>query len=296
MSQPVHVTFIHGLANKPSPQDLRRIWLDALAAPVAGDQGLDLDKDDVTASFLYWADLFFERPLPASDYESADEGLAQSLPDEDPVLEADPWTDAMRKRYAIDEMPDAEEPPVDDVSETLERIPLPWFIKQRVMCHFLQEAHDYFFNVDGIRDEIWKRGRDDFAAVPEDARHVLVGHSQGSFIAYDLLTAMPGKRQVAGFLTLGSPLGVDEVQDCLPGRQAGNGFPELLTGDWYNVYDPFDVVARADPELANDFLKHGQRAVIDICEPNWGRWRHSATKYFQGPQLRRALRNLCGWA
>jgi hypothetical protein len=98
---------------------------------------------------------------------------------------------------------------------------------------------------------------------------------------------------VDGLLTLGSPLGVDEVQDKLVWTRA-NGFPARLTGRWVNVYDPLDAVARADPRLANDFLRNGLPALEDIEESNWGTWRHSATKYLKGPKLRHALRSLCG--
>jgi hypothetical protein len=49
----VHVTFMHGLANKPAPPELRRIWLEALRAPVPGDGGFDLGAAGVSDSFIY---------------------------------------------------------------------------------------------------------------------------------------------------------------------------------------------------------------------------------------------------
>jgi hypothetical protein len=94
-------------------------------------------------------------------------------------------------------------------------------------------------------------------------------------------------------MTLGSPLGVDEIQDRLVWSRQ-DGFPKKVEGNWYNVYDPYDPVAILDPRLANDFRKDGREAVIDIAEENWGTWRHSATKYLKGPKLRDALRRLCG--
>ena len=124
---------------------------------------------------------------------------------------------------------------------------------------------------------------------------VLVGHSQGSFIAYDVLTGVADCPPVDGLLTLGSPLGIDEVQDKLLWTR-NDGFPKKVRGDWVNVYDPFDVVARLDPVLANDFRKGGEQAVIDVKEESWGTWRHSATKYLKGPRLRGHLRRLAGRA
>ena len=54
-----HVTFIHGISNKPPETDLLRLWRRAMAnaaEPVPlGDLG-------VTSSMVYWADLLYERP------------------------------------------------------------------------------------------------------------------------------------------------------------------------------------------------------------------------------------------
>ena len=121
---------------------------------------------------------------------------------------------------------------------------------------------------------------------------MLVGHSQGTFIAYDVMTGVADCPPIDGFITIGSPLGVDEVQDRLVWTR-DQGFPGKLRGDWVNVFDPFDLVARLDLRPANDFRKAGGEVVIDIEESNWGSWRHSATKYLQGQQLRNQLRRLC---
>ena len=188
-----------------------------------------------------------------------------------------------------------EDAPVDPATMEYERIPLPWVVKKQVIKHFLKEAHDYLFNARGIRDTIRGRVMDALHAVGADAPVVLVGHSQGSFIAYDVLTGVADCPPVDGLLTLGSPLGIDEVQDKLLWTR-NDGFPKKVRGDWVNVYDPFDVVARLDPVLANDFRKGGEQAVIDVKEESWGTWRHSATKYLKGPRLRGHLRRLAGRA
>lgn len=291
MPHQVHVTFIHGMSNKPAAAELRRIWLEALAMPIAGDGGFDLGAVGVTASFVYWADLFFDQPIPASEYESRADELAESVPGQ-PELPDDDWTRKMLEKFPLDQEVAYEEPPSDESTAEYERIPVPWIVKERVMRHFLREAHDYLFNANGLRDTIRARVMDDLNKIPKNARHVLVGHSQGSFIAYDVLTGVPECKQIDGFLTLGSPLGLDEVQDRLVWSR-NDGFPAKLRGDWVNVYDPFDIVAGFDPNLTNDFRKNGQEIVINIKEENWGSWRHSATKYLKGPLLRKQLRRLC---
>lgn len=287
----VHIIFIHGLANKPSPADLQRIWLEALAKPVTGDEGFDPEVVGCSVSFVYWADLFYDQPLPASQYESRVNEVRTETSQSLAPLE-DPWTTSMRQHFSDNEMAYTE-PPVDSGTPGYERIPLPSFVKRDVMEHFLRELHDYLFNVDGIRDTIRARVLSAMSSGVADSRKVLVGHSQGSIIAYDVLTGVTGCPPVAGLLTLGSPLGIDEVQDQLVWSR-DNGFPARLQGDWVNVFDPFDIVARPDPHCANDFRKNGAKAVIDVEEQNWGSWRHSATKYLQGRLLRSQLRRLCG--
>jgi hypothetical protein len=49
-----HVTFIHGISNKPPADELLRIWRDALGN--AADP-LPLGDLGVTSTMVYWADL-----------------------------------------------------------------------------------------------------------------------------------------------------------------------------------------------------------------------------------------------
>ena len=87
--------------------------------------------------------------------------------------------------------------------------------------------------------------------------HIVVSHSMGTVIAYDCLKRVADCAGVDGLITLGSPLGLDEIQDKLqPGWSADDGFPhEKVGAEWINVYDRLDPVCGFDPELANDFQK-----------------------------------------
>jgi hypothetical protein len=113
-------------------------------------------------------------------------------------------------------------------------------------------------------------------------------------IAYDCLMRVPDCPAVDALVTLGSPLGIDEVQDKLtPQWTRKDGFPSnKVAGDWINIFDRLDVVAALDPELANDFRRGGLGVVSDIHEPNTGLWRHTLRKYFEGPLLRSELKRL----
>jgi hypothetical protein len=98
---------------------------------------------------------------------------------------------------------------------------------------------------------------------------------------------------IDGLMTIGSPLGIDEVQMFFPSWSRADGFPsEKLKGRWVNVYDELDVVCGADPRIANDYRQGGKEVVEDLEQQTWGTWRHSISKYLQGGNLRNRLKTL----
>lgn len=306
-----HVTFIHGISNKPPQDRLLDLWVRSLST----SDGVDLGAEGVTSSMVYWADVMYESPLADADQESTtNEATAESVSAE-PVTLGVEHMDAAEKAWvaslaaklavplAVDEAIAAAPTPVREV---LERIPLPWPVKERVMKKLLRDVHHYLFNVQysarpgaafHVQDEI--RGRMIRALQDGAARarpHIVVSHSMGTVIAYDCLKRVADAPAVDALMTIGSPLGIDEVQDKLkPEWSRAEGFPaEKVRGGWVNVYDSLDPVAGFDPKLANDYRKGGVNAVDDVNEQNQGAWRHDIGKYLSGTQLRSKLRGLLG--
>jgi hypothetical protein len=306
-----HVTFIHGIGNKPAPEELSRNWLGTLA-----QYGLDLDAQGVSSSFVYWADFLYPSPVVSEvDYESATDVEDGSVPDigmrwmveakgDEAALVAGLATKIGFQELAADE---PVSPPVPAAATTgFERVPLPPWLKRRLMKILLRDVHHYLFNAQfsprpgetyKIQDAIRTRAVEALAegAAKEDP-HVLVTHSMGTVIAYDCLKRVADCPAVDGLMTVGSPLGLDDIQDGLrPEWSRANGFPDdRLRGRWVNVYDPLDPVAGFDPNLANDYERDSASVVDDLREPNWGRWRHSISKYLAGEQLRARLAELLG--
>jgi len=306
-----HVTFIHGIANKPPAADLVRIWRSTLAnaaEPVPlGDLG-------VTSALVYWADLLYEKP---DEDLAAHEGVLENTPqavdgggdaappqprsaDEKAFLEAlrNHMTGLSDAEIAAEPSPDPSAP-----QGALERVPLPWFLKKRVLDAFLRDVHHYLFDVVyappgrtpvPIQQTIRKRFVDALRAPSVTRPHIVISHSMGTVIAYDCLKRVADCPGVDALVTLGSPLGLDEIQDKLqPEWTRTSGFPsEKVSARWVNVYDRLDPVCGFDPVLANDFCKGGAAAVEDIAVQNDGAWRHSLTKYLRQPSLCRALREM----
>lgn len=311
-----HITFIHGIANKPDSEALLRIWLQALAR----NDGPDLGSEGISASMVYWADVMYAAPLiDDGRYESVTDDDFESIRQDGITPEqAEDWReelppdeaaqiDALARHLGADEPDEEVDPvPIGTPETELERIPLPWAIKKPMMERLLRDVHHYLFNAlhsprPGVQFRVQDEIRARFVAAVEAGNtlaagtpHVVVSHSMGTVIAYDCLKRVVSCPSVSALMTLGSPLGLDEIQDMLkPEWRRNDGFPTpRVRGRWVNVFDRLDPVAGFDPHFANDYLRDGTEAVEDIQEANWGAWRHSITKYLQGRQLRAALTQL----
>ena len=312
-----HLVFIHGISNKPASGELLNIWQRVLGRDEDGDPGVPLSTRGISSSLIYWADVMYDKPdLDIAAHESGAADAPLGVPE---AIERDwragvggeqeaQWLSAFEAAYGIDpNAPDAEEP-LEAVRERLERIPLPWFIKRRFMKLFARDTHHYLFNSDHspraganykVRDEIRSRFVAGLKAAAADGGPLVVmAHSQGTIVAYDCLKNVPDCPQIDTFITVGSPLGMDEVQDKLaPGYSDDDAYPSAkVRGDWHNVYDPLDIVSSPYPNISNDFLANGQVRAVDIVQHNSGAWRHSMTKYLAGKRLRNVVRMSFGMA
>ncbi len=312
-----HVTFIHGIGNKPESDALLQIWRRVLTET---EVPLDLLAESVTSSMVYWADLMYESPdTDLSNYEGVLENTAQAIDASGGAEFPHGDTDAERRfieamRMQLTDMSDAEIDAaaatrttlaeVDPSAPALERVPLPWFLKKPLMSVLLRDVHHYVFDKQfgppgrppvRIQQTIRERFVNTLAAVPAgNGPHVVVSHSMGTVIAYDCLKHVGGCPTIDGLITIGSPLGLDEIQDQMkPGWSRSDGFPAKRVRDrWFNFYDRLDPVCGLDPTLVNDYERSSQRTVLDQAVENTGLWRHSAVKYLRQPALAQALHSL----
>jgi predicted alpha/beta hydrolase family esterase len=301
-----HVTFIHGIGNKPPADALLSAWLTSLS----DNDGLELPADGVSSSMAYWADFMYAAPLPPSRAAESLEAVEQQGiedVDMDWLAKADGQEQALVAGLAAKietarvgaVEPSAPAPPGDEEL-------LPPFMAERFLRTFLRDVHHYLFNErysprpgsehpirDAIRERVVETLRQ---GADRPGPHVVVGHSMGTVIVFDCLKRVGASPRVDALVTIGSPLGLSEIQDQLkPEWTRSDGFPgERLAGRWLNVYDRRDVVAAADPKLANDYRRRGAEVVVDLREDNYGAWRHDIGKYLGGERLRSELAGLLG--
>ena len=309
---PGHVTFIHGIGNQQSPDSIVRSWKRSLAD---GGDGVDLDTYGVTASMVYWADVMYEEPSDVSrDNESVLlEGITKSeLPGVDESYLDTSDTDeqaflaAMAETYNLDADEDIPVPDISDVeagaAHTLEAMPLPWFVKKPLMRIFLRDVHHYLFNTSHtprtgetfeVQNEIRRRYVADLAAV-DSHPHIVIAHSMGTVMSYDVLKRVSDSKAVDALFTLGSPLGLSEIQDQMgPEWTKDNGFPAKV-GAWMNFADGLDPVCGADPKLANEYQRKKDPVVDDVMVTNNGLFRHPVSKYMRQKSFQDAVRAALG--
>ncbi|MFF6954947.1 endopeptidase [Streptomyces sp. NPDC008317] len=118
---------------------------------------------------------------------------------------------------------------------------------------------------------------------------VVIGHSLGSVIAYDLLQGersddAEASRSVHTFVTCGSPLGIPAVRRAMgiPDRELMAMPPEIR---WINVFDPDDIVAGAAG------LSLTARNMTDIQVDTGNIDPHSALNYLRTVPVARAATN-----
>ncbi|HSV34821.1 MAG TPA: S8 family peptidase [Ramlibacter sp.] len=273
------VVYVHGVGQTASPETLKADWDLALFGRDMGDR----------SSMAYWADLV--RTIGPAEGPSVRSSALRPL-DAGAVLQdagvspqngqAQALAEALLQRLG------ETAPTAGGVGKKI--LPLPGVIRKPISRAFIQafigDTAAYFFKP-GMRNKMRARLR---ARLPKGRAVTLVAHSQGTIIAYELLSLLrEADVDLAAFITLGSPLGLDEIQDFL---EPEPGMPPPVRM-WKNFADPLDPVAM-DKQLANDFSS--ARVAIDdevILNTHsrrvWGFNPHSAVGYLAHPSVRRAV-------
>jgi len=297
------VLYVHGIGNKPAASVLKCQWDRALFGfdlgarsrlaywvsrvrypePSKGGCGSDdfVDGDDHDA-----------RRVAAQGVEFGDDVLNDALgvDFDDPTLRG-----IAAKMLASEEAFSGARFGALQVGGKILLLPAPWRrrITRRLTKSFLEDVHDLFY-VQERRDMMLASVRERLRA--GGGPFVVVGHSQGSMIAYlalkELERELVGESTVELFLTIGSPLGIQECQDQLK-RLSGQKKLRVpsCVGAWLNVADLLDVVA-ADKRLDGDIARYGDVAIVDDLEWNKDspRHPHSGTGYLAIPRVRAAVR------
>ncbi len=284
--------YIHGIGNKPAPAALKRQWDLALF-------GIDMGS---RTRMAYWADIRYPQPLPAVGAQHAvhlhetdrprsdEEFIDQSRRLAPYGKEAEAFAQKLAQRILTQSKKDQIK------AESVEATILPAWIRDSVtkwiMEQFIQDCAAYFYNP-AQRTAIQERFR--ALLVPEGGPYFVIAHSLGTVISYDVMRerAAGSGAQTPDYITLGSPLGIDEVQDHL---QKPLRIPAPVIR-WNNFADLLDPVA-FDKTLSDEFAPTG--TIVDDTVINRDSLRlsgfnpHSATGYLATRDVQMAVREIVG--
>lgn len=116
---------------------------------------------------------------------------------------------------------------------------------------------------------------------------VVVAHSLGSVVAYEVLHELAGQLDVRLFLTLGSPLALPNAifHRLDPGPEQDRGTRPPGVRRWANIADIGDFVAVPKGELGRVFADVEELPEISIAPL----WPHSVLDYLQHPSVVKAI-------
>lgn len=274
---------IHGLANKPPSKVLDGWWHDAILEGLfrnCGKKGKKIEFNSV-----FWADLLY-KPLqsrskmkepyvkakgrgPLKTYKDGwrDDVVAD-------VLGTWGWTIDAAKRYL-------------GVSA----------VADKVLAAKLKDLHIYYTNKalrKKLRDRLENRITKDISG----KRIMLIAHSMGSIIAYDVLRAIGRKNpsfQLDHFITIGCPLGLPHVKNKIYQENNLVRTPSVVRR-WTNFADRRDAVA-LDVHLADDYAPndHGVQVKDDLIINGYLSTKgnanyHKSYGYLRAPEVSNAIR------
>ena len=286
---------IHGLGNKPPKEIIESWWIQSIRE---GFRKAGNPRVFFNFELVYWADLIYPEPLNINitDPEDPLYLLEPYLPGRNlPVAEDAPFKTKLIK-YIEKQM---------DKLFLNEDLTLNFSsITDKILHRYFKDLETYYSaepvkNGEGqsiIRDQIRER----LASVLKKHQKMdilLLSHSMGSIIAYDVLAHTVPHIEIDTFITAGSPLGLPIIIGRIFTEQKTKLIdetkvhtPENVKHAWYNFADPEDRIA-IDATLNDDYKEnsHGIRAIDKVVHTNYvvkeERNAHKSYGYLRTPEM-----------
>lgn len=248
---PVRLVLIHGRSQqKLDPVELQSIWMETLKRGAAKINRTLPERLEVT--FPFYGDKLDELARQLEIPLTNDIQAKGSPVDEDFLKFQASVAEAMRSRAGITDAQVQQE----FGNNPTERGPQNWAwvqaiiraidrnaggVSQSTIESFMRDVYLYTRRA-GVRDEIDRI----VAPALNETPCVVIGHSLGSVVAYNVLRTDRRGLKVQAYITVGSPLAIRAIRDQL----RPIAFPTPVKA-WYNAYDPKDVVALYPLDAAN---------------------------------------------
>jgi len=300
---PKRIIFIHGRAQKPDSNSLQKLWYEAVEHGLSRDFGDEAKRrfDSVTKDFVYFGDLSNDLlGLPMEDPTSRFEALSNLK-----SYKKSQFNKATYKK--VSKLGFLKEGLADTFSAILGKLHLADPLITSVapdMAHYWNQESYFGSDVRNRLTPVLKQAFDN-----ED-QILLVSHSLGTMISYDNLWKFShygeyrrnygASMKVDLFITLGSPLGDENVKEKLKGR-SNSGKLKYPTNikSWCNISAEDDYISH-DSKIANDYkemlklglIEEGLKDIYPIYNLNVRNGKsnpHSSIGYLIHPRFSKAL-------
>jgi len=265
---------IHGLRNKPEEKLLSDWWKRSII------EGLNLNScsvKDFKFELVYWADSIYPEPLSINE-----QNRMSSLFLRNPYLPFSgyiPHAAGIRRQKWLDML----EEKMDKIF--LEHPDSNRFnrIEDKLLYRLFPDLHNYYYFPDENHKWLKNLLRDKLFKVIYRHRRkkiMLISHSMGCIIAYDVLAGLCSTRGMHGinvhtFITAGSPLGLPVImkkimREYYPGliKYGQLPTPETIRRRWYNFSDIEDKIA-INYDLGDDYVENSNAVKpVDVIVQN----------------------------
>ena len=258
---------IHGLGNKP-PRDLLQSWW--LRSIREGLQNYGSGNLKFEFDMAYWADVI--HPVPLDPYITNPDA---------PLYLEEPYTPGGTVKK--------EDPSqlIRDVLKYLEKQMDRIFLNDDMTINFRNVTdkliHLYFSDLERYYGEKCVPASDQDCSAREAIqqrllrklrqyrgyRIMLIAHSMGSIVSYDVLSSLDASGRIQTLVTLGSPLGLPIIVGRIheTGKKRGSesahpAVPESIVESWINMADLRDRIA-LDQSLADDYSANSRGLVAE---------------------------------
>ncbi|MFH2011434.1 MAG: hypothetical protein ABIJ37_01820 [Pseudomonadota bacterium] len=290
---------VHGLGNKPHQTVLKDWWAQAIQE---GLNRIGTGRKDISFELVYWADIMHPIPLDHTITNSAD-----PLYVDEPYVKG-PLEIVEKRSYVKTKL-------FKYIDEKLDTIFLNEDLSIKLKGVTDQIIQKYFFDLKVYCSDDSVSFNDPKYSAKTDIQNrllqvlkkydrydiLLIAHSMGSIVAFDVLSEYSDQLNIDTFITIGSPLGLPFIVGRKIAEQKLTNpditkpkVPNCIWPYWYNLSDLEDKVAM-DHTLNDDYApnKLGTKAV-DIAvyndyEINGKRNAHKAFGYLRTPELARII-------
>lgn len=152
-------------------------------------------------------------------------------------------------------------------------------LHESLVERFIAEAYLYWYQAT-FKQAIHQRIKSCFEP---DKKHIVVAHSLGTVVAYNLLHELSNDYHIERFITLASPLPFNVVQKHIEQPMSR---PHGLQGDWYNFYSKDDYLTTfpmSAPLFNFEPNVHNKLITTFVDKP------HEIIGYLQHPSVIRCI-------